>query len=117
MRAEPVPSMTVARWLAGPLVWTAHFLIVYASESLVCSRGGGAALHLGLVAAASVAGLLVLLAVTPYSWRAGAARGLGVSPGRAFMDRAAVALGLLGMLGLIWTALPAMLLSSCSPPA
>jgi hypothetical protein len=114
MQSSPLPVLTVTRWLAGPLIWTAHFLIVYASESLVCTRGGGAATHLVLVAAATLAGLIVLLAVISQSRRAASDHN---APGQAYMDKVATGLSLLGMLGLIWTALPATLLSACSLPA
>ena len=114
MQTTPISALTVARWLAGPLVWTAHFFIVYAAESLICSRGGGATAHLLLVAAATIAGLLVLLAVTAYSWRMASEQDAAAP---AFMDKVAAGLGLLGVLGMIWTALPATMLSSCQPPS
>lgn len=114
MQPAPLPALTVTRWLAGPLVWTAHFLIVYASESLVCTRGSGAATHLVLVAVATLTGLIVLLAAISQNRRAASDHN---APGQAYMDKVGAGLGLLGMLGLIWTALPATLLSACSLPA
>jgi hypothetical protein len=111
---RPVPSLTVARWLGGPLIWAAHFTLVYASESLVCTRGGGAAAHLALVGLATAIALIMLMAITAQSWRR-------VSSPRAtaalsFMDGTAAMLGLLGMLGVLWSTLPAIVVSSCTLP-
>jgi hypothetical protein len=117
MHAQPIPALTAARWLAGPIVWGAHFLIVYASESVICTRGGGASMHLMLLGAVTAAGVLVLLATTAHSWRTASAPASSAEPGSVFMEKTAVALGLLGMLALLWTALPAALVPACLPPA
>jgi hypothetical protein len=106
--------LTVTRWFSGLIIWAAHFLIVYASESLVCTRGGGASMHAAIVATASIVALILLLGITVYSWRdASTAR----APGSAFMDRLAAALGLLGMLAVLWASLPAVFISACLAPA
>ncbi len=111
MPASPLAMPSLLRWLAGPLVWAAHFLVVYASESVLCSRGWGADAHLTLIALATVAGLALLFVS---SRRALAASG---AEGSAFMQRVAAALSLLGGLAIVWTALPAVFLSSCTPPS
>jgi hypothetical protein len=106
--------LTVTRWFSGLIVWAAHFLIVYASESLVCTRGGGAPMHATIVLTASIVAFVLLLGITAYSWRdASTAR----ASSTAFMDRFAAALGLLGMLAVLWAALPAVFISACLAPA
>jgi hypothetical protein len=47
--------------LFGPLVWAAHFLIVYASESLLCRLADGAA-HTALTAIATLLALAAVIA-------------------------------------------------------
>jgi hypothetical protein len=114
IEAATYSPLTVTRWFSGLIIWAAHFLIVYASESLVCTRGGGAPMHVTIVVTASIAAFILLVGVTVYSWRdASTAR----APGSAFMDRLAVALGLLGMLAVLWAALPAVFVSACLAPA
>lgn len=115
MRAGLPSLATQLRWFGGPIVWAAHFLLVYASESLICSRGGGAGGHLLVVGAASAAAVAVLLAVIVNSDRR--ARAAQDRPGERFMDHVAVTLGFLGLIAVLWTALPATLVPACSPPA
>jgi hypothetical protein len=114
MHAPPLPTPPCLRWLAGPLVWAAHFLVVYASESVLCTRGWGAGTHLTLIMVASVAALVLLSAAFASSRRALAASG---SDGARFMEQVAAALSLLGALAITWTTLPGLLLSACTLPA
>jgi hypothetical protein len=106
--------LTVTRWFSGLIIWAAHFLIVYASESLVCTRGGGASMHAAIVVTASIVAFILLVGVTAYSWRDAST---AHTPSAAFMDRLAAALGLLGMLAVLWAALPAVFISACLAPA
>ena len=114
MQAATHSPLTVIRWFSGLIIWAAHFLIVYASESLVCTRGGGAPMHATIVVTVSIVALILLSGITVYSWRdASTAR----APNSAFMDRLAAALALLGMLAVLWAALPAVFISACLAPA
>ena len=66
----------VLRWFAGPLIWAAHFLVVYGSESLACTRGGSHAL---VVIVATIAALAALAATTSLAesiWTRPARRGV-----------------------------------------
>lgn len=96
----------VLRWFAGPLIWAAHFLVVYGSESLACTRGGSHAL---VVIVATIAALAALAATTSLAVRRSRASGQGA----AFMDTVAVALGFLSITAVLATMLPAFLLSAC----
>jgi hypothetical protein len=116
MQTESLATPSWLRWLAGPLVWAAHFLVVYASESVLCTRGAGAGAHLTLIALATVAGLAVLFAAF-VSRRRALAVSAANDPSVTFMEQVAAALSLLGGLAIIWTALPATLLSSCTLPS
>jgi hypothetical protein len=112
-----IRTLTVLRWLAGPLVWAAHFLLVYASESLFCTRGGGGAAHLAVIALATAMGLAVILAATLWNWWRTSMTPASALAGATFMDYAGALLGVLGMLGLLWSALPSAILASCMPPS
>lgn len=120
MTAMRVPTISLAarlRWFGGPIIWAAHFLLVYASESLVCTRGGGADSHFLFVAAATAGAVAALLAIIVGGLRASrAARTAQGRDGGAFMDAAAVTLGLLSLIAVLWAALPATLVSACAPP-
>ncbi len=96
----------VLRWFAGPLIWAAHFLVVYGSESLACTRGGSHAL---VVIAATIVTLGALAATTALAVRRSRASGQGT----AFMDTVAVALGFLSITAVLAMVLPAFLLSAC----
>jgi hypothetical protein len=117
MRARAVSLAAPLRWLGGPIIWAAHFLLVYASESLVCTRGGGAHDHFLIVAAVSAGAVAALLAIIVGGLRAGrAARAEQGRDGGAFMEDATVALALLSLIAVLWAVLPATLVSACSPP-
>ena len=71
-------------------------------------------MHAAIVVTSSIVALILLSGITVYSWRdASTAR----APGSAFMDRLAAALGLLGMLAVLWASLPAVFISACLAPA
>lgn len=114
MRAQRVPFGALLRWLGGPLIWAAHFLLVYASESLVCTRGGGGS-HLLIVVAASVAAVAALVAIIIRGPRA--ARATPERPGAVFMDVTSAFLGVLCLIAVLWIVVPAMLVPACLPPA
>ena len=116
MRAE-AHLTDVLRWLAGPIIWAAHLLIVYASESILCTRGGGADGHFILVLLASAAALAGLLAIVIRGWRGQPARATENLNGSAFMDKAAIMLGMLSLIAVLWSAVPALVISACSPAA
>jgi hypothetical protein len=71
-------------------------------------------MHATIVAAAAVVAFILLFAITAYSWRDASS---AHAPSSAFMDRLAAALGLLGMLAVLWAALPAVFISACLAPA
>jgi hypothetical protein len=60
MTAEKSSLRRAGGALVGPLVWAAHFLIVYTSESVLC-RLLDARAHTWLVAVASVLALVAIL--------------------------------------------------------
>ena len=112
-RSEPRFTATTLRLWGGLLVWAGYFLGVYVVAALACERGFADVRVAGvdlvtLVSAGgcivSLAGTGALIAVTRRGARAQAAQGAG------FADRLGWTLGLLGLLAIVWTALPHLLL-------
>jgi hypothetical protein len=111
---QATSKIALLRWLGGPLIWSAYFLIVYASESLICTRAEERH-HLMLIAVATIGaamGLLVLIGAEVA--RLGARTQSG---GAGFMERAGLVLSGLSLLALGWTAMPALTLPACQPMA
>jgi len=94
-------------WLGGPLIWAAHFLIVYGSESLFCTRGtaGAYPAFLAIVTAAALAGLGVLILREARLTRNGT--------GAHFMDRLSLLLSVAGAIAVVATSLPILLVPAC----
>ena len=111
MVAQPLSTSALLRWLGGPLVWAVHLMFVYASESLVCTRGAGAESHFLLVGVISTSAVIAVLIVTTVNLRG---RASIADDGPSFMDKVAVALGGLSLVAVLWTALPASLIPACS---
>ena len=88
--------------LFSPSVWFAQFLLVYSTESLICSRLGTPTAHQILVLVASAVALLAVM-LRMRSDLADPAR----SPWAPMHCLAAIAV--------VWTALPVLILPSCSP--
>lgn len=97
--------------LTGPVIWAAHFLTVYASESLICRLSAPLA-HDVTVAGATLAAVLAILwqrsrfaaRLRPIEAPAGTAR---------FLRRTGLALDGLSLLGIGWVAFAALLLAAC----
>jgi len=97
--------------LVGPTVWAAHFLTVYASESLAC-RFGLPAVHDAIIVGVTIFAIVALTFHMSRLPRRGRAI---VSKDRFeyFLQRSAWALNALSLVGIGWAALAAMLLSAC----
>jgi hypothetical protein len=112
----------VALLVAGPLVWAAHLFLMYAAETLVCtgpgaaSRGGQLALAAAALTAAALAVLLTILVIRPALDRSARQAAEGIARSSFWHDTPA-ALAALAMLGVLWTALPVLLVPACSAPA
>lgn len=93
---------------AGPLVWVAHFTVIYVWTALLCARGAEqpALIPAGIAAATVIAaGGLVLLGVAGL-------RAIQRDESR-FLPVVSTALAALSLVGVLWNGLPAVLVSSC----
>ncbi len=95
--------------LVGPTIWAAHFLTVYASESLAC-RWTRAAVHDAIVTAAT---LLAVAAIFAHRLILRRRSQNCAKSGGLLLLRTASALDALSLLGIGWAAVAAALLSAC----
>jgi hypothetical protein len=105
--------------LAGPAIWAVHFFALYASEGFLCATGPWATadavglMNLTLTTIA-VAALLVLLCwQAQRGWRRQRAAAIDAVAYREI----SMGLAVMALLAVIWSALPAILLPVCTPPA
>ena len=112
----------LALLLAGPTVWAVHFFLMYGAEVLICtgpvatSRGGQLLPVAIALTAVAMTGLLCIL-VRRFALDRQAHQATEDIHGSLFWRDASTALAALAMLGVLWVALPAMLLPACAPPA
>ena len=100
-------ARSVALWLSGPIVWAVHFFLVYASESVLCSRSGGAAAHVSLVVLSTAA------AITALGYLG---RGRAFVAEGSFFRSTGIVLSSLAAIAVLWTAMPSLFLTACLRP-
>ena len=96
--------------LTGPVIWAAHFLAVYASESLAC-RWNEPAAHDAIVAGATFFAIAAILLHARRTVRNTDTNG-GCEAQR-FIRLTALALDGLSLIGVCWAGLAALLLGAC----
>jgi hypothetical protein len=113
------PSFTLM--LSGPLIWAAHFAIIYGFTGLVCARPGWARLTIGgweliplgvtlvtLVAAAAIVAVLLAL-----STRVNAGVEASEIPAAPFQRYIAIGGAIISLIAIAWAALPALMITAC----
>jgi hypothetical protein len=100
---------------AGPIIWFAHLVLVYGASSVGCSRQGAALF--GSDAVDAITAVSTVLALTASAVMIGRGirdlRAEGRSQARSFVDGVTIALGGYAVVGIVWTALPALLGPAC----
>ena len=118
--------------IAGPLVWTGHFLALYIFTAIACAEGFFHHEVLGLRIVLLVGGLITLLAVAlildgiVVSWRRWRGRGADGAPAplpphdsndpassRRFMAYAGLLLSGIALIATVWETLPILFYASC----
>jgi hypothetical protein len=99
MRHDTIPAFAFS--LAAPAIWFAHFSALYGAETWLCLGAGGA----GFRAAALALTTAALLGLAFVFLRAPALVG--------FLSAMSRLLTLLSVVAVLWTAVPAFLLTSC----
>jgi hypothetical protein len=100
--SEPHFGWTVLRMFAGVLIWSAHFLLIYAFTALACTRGFESAIPYTVIGA-TVVGLLVLALI--------ASRAV---PARTFADWMTIAVAAIAVVAMLWEALPLFWVPVCA---
>ena len=116
---NPVPGSVrpLLFMLSGPIVWFAHFSLIYAFTALACARDFAQARFagIGLVPLVIVsATLLAVLALAAIPWLAvrGRAPGAG-GDAWPFLRYAAIALMLLALVAVVWEAVAVFFVPAC----
>lgn len=106
-----------ARWitelalpLIGPVIWSAHLFVLYGAEALLCSAPEPSQPILSFVATAATA-VAVILLLGLMLWQL--QREVRHVPTGPFLREVSIVLAGLALLGVLWTALPATLVSAC----
>ena len=109
---------TLWLYLSGPLVWAAHFSLLYGLEAAICSSPGRSSLMsqfwliaLGLTAAALT--LLCFLA-RQLALRRHEHGAINKTNGSPFLRDLSIALVALAMIGVLWSTLPALVIAVCT---
>lgn len=105
----------------GLLIWAVHFAVLYAINALACARGfagrevfgiGVVTFGIGAATLVAVAALGWIVARTRTSGMPYLPRSAGHQTGR-FMNYMAVAIAGLSLVGVIWDAIPVLIIPPC----
>lgn len=115
MSARPTrPFGHALQLIVGPVLWFAHFTLLYGAEALICTppiaSGRG---MMWVASAATVAALSALAMVAARLIRAPRHD----DDDARFLRSSALMLAGLSALGVVWTALPVAMLIVCMSPA
>ena len=115
MTAKHTRPMSDFVWmLAGPIVWAAHFFLVYGVEAVICTRAASPVTTMRWIVAVATA--LALGALVVFIFRTLAARRKD-SPVAIFVPDVSIALALLSIGAVAGVAVSGLTLQACVPPA
>jgi hypothetical protein len=101
--------------VSGLLIWVAHFLVVYVLTAVICARAServaavGPALVPPAIAAATTASVGAIVALVIFDRR----RTRAASPVQRFLGWLTTASAGIGLIAVLWEALPAAILPPC----
>jgi hypothetical protein len=115
-RAQSVARASVilapACLVSGPLIWFAHFTLLYGGHTAFCAIGTPG-MHLLVIAATIAAGLLLIM-VAVASLRALTARTAELSRGQRFQHQVAMLVVGLSAVAVAWVGITATVVPACS---
>lgn len=106
-------------WLFGPIIWAAHFFVLYAGTTIVCG-GASASQHMqirGLALALTALALAALLGFIGSQLLASGERGQPGTEVTAFLKQTAIVLAGLSVIAILWSAASAILIPTCASAA
>lgn len=111
---QPDSVIDLVKALTGPIVWSAHFFLLYLAEAFACAGSNlptEAVRWSGWVATITALAALALYLARVYPFR---------QNDRTAQVEAAFSFGgplaLLSMVAILWTAIPLLLLPACAAP-
>jgi hypothetical protein len=114
-RARPFGDFVLC--LLGPMVWAAHFFVVYGAATLVCTGTGAAARYLPWIAAVATAIALASLgAFLAWQIQSRLKRRRRPDESTHFLNDVAIALSALSVLAIFAVVWPVFHLPACAPP-
>jgi hypothetical protein len=121
MKEDIAPASALITAMGGPLIWAAHFAILYASQTLVCQLAAAASQRtymVGIGAASTVAAALAMLWLIRQPQRAGGpVTSHGRTPALLFLRSLTFALVGLSLLAILWSLYVLLALPPCTPVA
>jgi hypothetical protein len=104
-------------WLFGPIIWATHLFVLYGGATIIC-RGVDASRHMQIRWLAGVLTALALAALLGFAASQFLAKRQDRSGHEAevtvFLQRTALALVGLAIIGILWSAASAILLPTCA---
>jgi hypothetical protein len=103
--------------LAGPIIWAAHFLFIYAVNGVACARPALIEDWLGLAASSWIivaASLLALSAMVVVHLRLRLRTRMPLLEDAGFLPGLAAMLSLLSAVAIVWETLPIALAPACA---
>ena len=115
MTAKHIRPMSDFVWmLAGPIVWAAHFFLIYGVEAVICTRTASPVAAMRWIVAvattAAIATLVIFIVRTLASRRKH-------SPAASFVPDVSLALALLSVAAITGVAVAGLTVAACLPPA
>jgi hypothetical protein len=99
---------TLLRLAAGPLVWAAHFLAIYAFTALACARDLARPLVPWAIGGMTVIAVLAALGIIGWTGRQ-----TEEDDSARFIAWISAAFACLALVAIVWEALPALLVPIC----
>ena len=96
--------------LAGPIVWAAHFFLVYGVEAVICTRAASPSVAMQWIVAGATATALGALIIVVIRQRKAQAAVL-------FLRQVSIILALVSMAAIAGAAISGLSLSACVSPA
>ncbi len=115
--ARPIGDLLLSLW--GPSVWAAHFFVMYAAETLACSRAGASSYQAQLAVVTAAVTAIALISLLGFMIRQYVVPNERAQFGyvtSSWLRRISIVLAALAMLAVVWVALPLTMVPACAGP-